>query len=132
MTKADISKTEDIASLIDLFYTKVKKDEVIGYFFTDVIPFNWETHIPVMISFWDTVLLGAKTYQGNPMIKHLNINKIEALKPVHFTRWRLLWDETINEHFEGPVANEAMRRAAMMEELMLFKIDQSNSSYFIQ
>jgi len=132
MNKSDISKREDIIDLIGLFYTKVKKDEVIGYFFTDVIPFNWETHIPIMISFWDTVLLGAKTYQGNPMIKHLNINKIEALKQEHFTRWRLLWDETIKEHFEGPVANEAMRRAAIMEELMLYKIDQSNSSYFIQ
>ncbi len=130
--KPDISNREDIVNLIDLFYTKVKKDEMIGYFFTDVIPFNWETHIPIMISFWETVLLGAKTYQGNPMVKHLNINKIEPLLQAHFTRWRLLWEETIAEHFEGPVANEAIRRAAIMEELMLYKIDQSNSSYFIQ
>ena len=130
--KPDISNREDIVNLIDLFYTKVKKDDVIGYFFTDVIPFSWETHIPVMIKFWETVLLGAKTYQGNPMVKHLNINKIEPLKQLHFTRWRLLWEETIAEHFEGPVANEAIRRAAIMEELMLYKIDQSNSSYFIQ
>ena len=130
--KPDISNREDIVNLIDLFYTKVKKDDVIGYFFTDVIPFNWETHIPIMIRFWETVLLGAKTYQGNPMVKHLNINKIEPLKQLHFTRWRLLWEETIAEHFEGPVANEAIRRAAIMEELMLYKIDQSNSSYFIQ
>lgn len=130
--KADISNREDIVNLIDLFYSRVKEDEVIGYFFTNVIPFNWETHIPIMIKFWETVLLGAKTYQGNPMIKHLNINKIEPLLQKHFTRWRLLWEETINEHFEGPVANEAMRRAAIMEELMLYKIDQSNSSFFIQ
>lgn len=130
--KPDISNREDIVNLIDLFYTKVKKDEVIGYFFTDVIPFSWETHIPVMIKFWETVLLGAKTYQGNPMVKHLNINKIEPLLQKHFTRWRLLWEETIAEHFEGPVATEAIRRAAVMEELMLYKIDQSNSSYFIQ
>lgn len=130
--KPDISNREDIERLIDLFYSKVKEDEVIGYFFTSVIPFNWETHIPIMIRFWETVLLGAKTYQGNPMIKHLNINKIEPLLQKHFTRWRQLWEETIHEHFEGPVANEAMRRAAIMEELMLYKIDQSNSSFFIQ
>lgn len=130
--KPDIACTKDIEQLIDLFYTKVKEDEVIGYFFTKVIPLNWDTHIPIMVRFWDTVLLGAKSYQGNPMLKHLHINNQEPLLQAHFTRWRLLWEATINEHFEGPVANEAMRRAAIMEELMLYKIGQSNSSFFIQ
>jgi hemoglobin len=55
--KSDISCRADIEKLIILFYEKVKKDSTIGFIFTDVIPINWEHHIPVIVDFWETILL---------------------------------------------------------------------------
>ena len=45
--KKDIENREDIVVLINRFYEKVKKDEVIGYIFNDVAKVNWEKHLPV-------------------------------------------------------------------------------------
>ena len=53
---SDIQNRDDIQRLIDQFYQKVLKDEVIGHVFTDTIEFIWDRHIPVMYDFWESVL----------------------------------------------------------------------------
>ena len=45
--KKDIENRGDIILLINTFYEKVKRDEVIGYIFNDVAKVNWEKHLPV-------------------------------------------------------------------------------------
>ena len=37
---------EDIEHLINSFYAKVVKDEVIGFFFNDVAKVDWDKHLP--------------------------------------------------------------------------------------
>ena len=39
--KKDITTSEDIRTLIDAFYNKVKVDEVIGYIFNDIAQVDW-------------------------------------------------------------------------------------------
>ena len=39
--KKDIANRDDIILLINTFYEKVKKDQVIGYIFNDVAKVNW-------------------------------------------------------------------------------------------
>jgi hemoglobin len=75
-----------------------------------------------MYRFWETVLLKKATYQGNPVSKHVALNKLEPLKEYQFDRWLALWNATIDEHFEGNVANEAKQRAQTIKQLMLAKI----------
>lgn len=119
----DIENKSDIEFLVDEFYKKVVADELIGKFFTIVVNFDWDVHIPIMNSFWETVLFGKASYKGNPMIKHVELNKLARLEPVHFERWLNLWKITINENFTGEKASEAITKAETIAKLMQSKLD---------
>lgn len=124
----DITNRNDIELLVDRFYQKVVTDPVIGHFFTSVIHLSWEVHIPIMVSFWETVLLGVTAYKGNPMIKHIELNKLAKLEPHHFDRWLQLWKETVHENFAGPVAGLAVSKAQNIAVIIQQKIDPPKGS----
>jgi hemoglobin len=87
LLKPDINKSEDIRTLIDSFYDKVKSDEVIGYIFNDVAQVDWVRHLPRMYAFWEFLLLGKDTYQGNPMEVHQKLHQQIKLTEQHFDQW---------------------------------------------
>ncbi len=118
----DIESREDIGLLVNEFYKKVVPDKLIGHFFTRVVHFTWEEHIPVMISFWETVLFGKLSYKGNPMIKHMELDALYPLDPLHFDRWLYLWQETVRQLFAGDKANEAVDRAHSIAKIIKVKI----------
>ena len=118
----DIETLEDITFLVNQFYEKATIDPTISHFFTDVIQLNFEKHIPVISSFWESILFKKATYSGNPMLKHLELNALSPLTKAHFDRWLFLWKQTIDEHFTGELANEAISRAQQIGQLMQFKI----------
>ncbi|HVW12588.1 MAG TPA: group III truncated hemoglobin [Mucilaginibacter sp.] len=132
ITKKPIENREDIRLLVENFYSKVKNDDMIGDIFNDVLVFRWDTHIPIMIDFWDTVLLDGSSYRGNTMRVHIELNKVHPLKPEHFARWKKLFFETLDEHFAGDKANEAKSRVELMEVLIQTKIARSDDPNFIQ
>ena len=123
----DITNDNDIKLLIDKFYEKVFTDSLIGPFFAEVLTIFREKHIPVMNKFWGSVLLGTNSYQGNPMLLHMELDKKHNLDKVHFDRWPELWEETINENFNGDKASEALMRAKNIAGLMQHKIMQNRS-----
>jgi hemoglobin len=127
-----IKEREDIELLVDEFYRKVKNDEIIGYIFNDVVNFSWDIHIPIMVSFWETVLLDKSSYKGNVMLKHIELNKKTPLNPEHFAHWRKLFFETLDQFFEGEKVEEAKKRVDLMASLMMYKIEQSGNQNFIQ
>ena len=118
----DIETADDIKHLVDQFYSKVIEDEVIGYFFTEIVSLDWNLHIPIMYQFWETILLAKAAYKGNPVIKHTALHKKEPIESQHFDRWIMLWESTIDEHFSGTVAQEAKKKAIAMRMLMTAKI----------
>ena len=118
----DITTRQDIIHLIDSFYTKVVKDDLIGSYFTEVVTLDFEKHLPVMYNFWESVLLGGTSYKGNPMIKHIQLHQKKALEEKHFNRWLTLWEQTIDEHFTGSVADQAKHRAKSIKGIMMFKL----------
>lgn len=121
--KKDINNRKDIELLVNLFYEKVQKDEKIGYIFTDIAKVNWQLHLPKMYDFWETILFGQKGFKGNPMEVHFKLNKIHPLLQEHFERWKNLFYDTINEHFEGEFAELAKEKAQSIADLMLFKMN---------
>lgn len=121
----DIATEEDVKHLVDSFYTVAMVDDVIGYIFTDVAKISMETHMPIMYRFWSSMLLGTKTYEGNPMGPHIALDKKEHFTQAHFNRWLELWIKTVHENFVGAKANEAVLRAQNIAPLMLYKIEQS-------
>ena len=118
----DIQTREDIGLLVNEFYKKVIPDPLIGHFFTRVVHFSWEEHIPIMISFWESILLGGQSYKGNPMIKHMELDALYPLDPLHFDRWLYLWQTTVRELFAGEKATEAIDRAHSIAGIIKTKI----------
>lgn len=120
--KEDISTEEDIKALIDMFYEKVKANDVIGYIFNDVAQLDWEVHMPKIYKFWESILLGKPGFQGDVMGVHVRLNKKERLTARHFDKWIELFTSTVNEMFEGRVASEAINRASIIRRTMEYNI----------
>jgi len=102
--KTDIQHKSDIVKLVDEFYGRVLKDEVIKEFFADL---DFEHHKPKMIHFWSFVLLDEEGYTTNVFDKHTHM----ALKGEHFDRWLVLFESTVDDLFEGEKATMAKFRA---------------------
>jgi hemoglobin len=105
----DIESTADCVRLVRAFYGKAMADERIGWIFTDVAHLDLEEHIPVIASFWATNLLGAKSYSGGAFGPHARLHEKVAggLRKEHFERWLVLWCQTVDELFDGPLAAAA-------------------------
>ncbi len=129
---SDIQNRDDIQRLIDQFYQKVLKDEVIGHVFTDTIEFIWDRHIPVMYDFWESVLFHTAVYKGNPMLKHIDLNKKITLTDAHFDQWLELWRLTVEDNFTGERATAAIEKSIVMRHLIQSKIKMSSDPKFIQ
>jgi hemoglobin len=123
--KQDIVNGSDIQLLVNSFYDRVKKDEVIGHIFSTIIGDDWSHHLPIMYQFWTTILLHVQGYKGNAIQKHIDLDKKIPLQKEHFDRWLKLWEATVNELYEGAVANEAKNRASLMLNLISMKVEWS-------
>jgi hemoglobin len=108
----DISTPEDVRTLVDSFYDKVGRDQLLAPIFNDFAQVDWTTHLPTMYRFWESMLFGAGTYQGAPFRKHA----VLPVRKEHFARWLALFVETVNFHFAGPKAEEAKGRAASIAD----------------
>lgn len=107
----DIRDRADCERLVRTFYGRALVDPVIGFIFTDVAKLDLEEHVPVITSFWETMLLGAGTYGGGAFGVHANLNRQVPFRAGHFLRWLTLWNASVDELFDGPVADEAKRHA---------------------
>ena len=125
--KPDINRREDITMFISSFYEKVKVNEEIGFIFNEVAHMNWEEHIPVIVDFWETILLDNPVYKKNAMEVHYDLNKKFPLQKIHFDTWLSLFNSTVGELFEGKIAILAKTRAKAIADLMLFKITGINN-----
>jgi hemoglobin len=108
--KHDIEGIDDIRILVDVFYEKVAEDELLAPIFNFRLSSYWLPHLEKMYDFWNAALFGVKGYVGNPFSKHATMQLTEE----HFRRWLGLFNETVDTHFAGPVAEDARRRALIM------------------
>ena len=111
MTARDIETRDDVEELVRAFYAKAMNDPMIGYLFTDVAKLDLEAHVPVITSFWQTILLGEQTYAGGAFGKHADLHAKSPLRAGHFERWLWLWRGTVDELFAGPTAELAKSHA---------------------
>lgn len=114
----DIRTMDDIRELVDVFYGKVRQDELIGPIFDEKIQDNWPRHLSIMYRFWGTVLIGEHSYFGSPFLKHASL----PVERPHFNRWLALFYETLDELFQGSKAEEAKMRAEKMAEMFQYKL----------
>jgi hemoglobin len=105
--------------LVDLFYDRVRDDRLLGPIFDDIAHVDWATHLPRMYDFWESVLFGAATFKGTPLMVHRALATQTPLTAEAFDRWVALFQTTVDDFFTGPMAdhakNSAGRIAASME-----------------
>ena len=119
----DVSNREDIINLLETFYAKAFKDEVIGHFFTEVVPLNLETHIPVIADFWEAIVFNTQGYRKNVMEVHQHINQLSAIKKEHLDKWVNIFTATVDQMFEGSKAELMKQRARSVATLMDIKLN---------
>ncbi len=105
--KSDIKNDEDIKLLVHTFYSKVQQNERLNYIFSDYAAVDWDKHLPKMIDFWSNLLFQTGRYKGRPFRQHLPL----PIKQNDFKLWYGLWEETVNQFFEGKKADYAKEMA---------------------
>lgn len=120
----DISNIEDIKVLVNTFYDNIKKDELLGHIFDNIIQDRWPEHLEKMYRFWETVLLEVHTYSGSPFPPHAQL----PVSKEHFNRWMSIFTETTDSLFKGSIADEAKWRAEKMAEMFNYKIEYFKNS----
>jgi hemoglobin len=122
--KKDIGSREDIELLMKTFYDHLLSDERISYIFTDVAKIDIEKHLPIIVDFWETVILHKNVYHNNTMKIHLDLHKKSVLSKEHFEVWLSHFNTSVDELFEGTNALLAKQRAKSVATVMQIKIAQ--------
>ncbi len=121
--KKEIEGINDIRVFVDEFYSRVQADGLIGPIFMEKIA-DWQPHLDKMYAFWNAALFGVTGFRGNPFAKHAPLN----IDRPHFDRWLELFYATIDEHFEGIIAEDAKKRAELMANMFLYRLQQLNGN----
>ena len=125
MGNADIETFKDIKSLVDAFYSSIREDEMLGPIFTDFANVDWVEHLPKLCEFWETVLFAVQGYKGDPIEAHVELHERLNrelhldLQQHHFDHWVELFTHTVDDLFDGPVAEKAKRSAVRMAAQLL-------------
>ena len=117
--KNEIINIIDIKLLVDTFYNKVRKDELLADLFNNKIGDRWPEHLEKMYRFWQTVLLEEHTYHGSPFLPHAKL----PVNLEHFERWLTLFNKTVDDLFEGEKAERAKWQGQRMAEMFHSKIE---------
>ena len=114
----------DIARLVDLFYARVREDEVLGPVFNGAID-DWPHHLGKLQAFWSSVMLTTGRYKGSPVAAH--VRHQGAIDPEMFERWLALWRTTAREVLAAADAEEIIVKAERIAEslglALFFRLD---------
>lgn len=121
----DLENRQDLEILLNRFYELAFSDPLIGIFFTEVVPLNLETHIPVIADFWESVIFNTHGYRKNVMEVHAHIHHLKAIRKEHLDQWVQLFTNTVDELFTGENATRLKQRAVSIATLMNIKLNQN-------
>lgn len=107
-TLLDLDSPEHIQLFIESFYDKVLVDDVLAHIFHDVAVIDVSVHIPIIIQYWQKLLLGDKTYQRHTMNIHRDVHRKFPFTEKEFDRWLALFTQTAQAEFAGPYTLRAL------------------------
>ena len=128
----DITDRDAIIILVDAFYERIQSDSRLGPIFQNKIGETWAAHLETMYDFWESVLFRAGKFRGNPPMKHRLVHEQTPLTSAHFEHWLELFQQTLNEHFEGPKATFAWRAAQDIANVLQRKLNLDQPEQTIQ
>ena len=109
-----IQNREDVNKLVCSFYDKVRANELIGPIFNQRIPSDeWPAHLEKLTDFWESNLFQVAKFRGRPGSKHIEVDREQknTIEAKHFEQWLALWFSTVDELFEGELAEFAKQAA---------------------
>lgn len=124
----DIETRDDIFAVMKEFYTRMFADEKLGYIFTDVAQIKLEDHLPSLTGFWENMILKQNGYNKNVMEIHKVLNLKQKLLPLHFERWLMHFNQTIDSLYSGERANDMKSRAFSIAGVMQHKLLSGNGN----
>ena len=97
-----------ISNLVETFYGSIRSDELLGPIFMAHVA-DWTPHLARMKDFWASVTLESGRFRGNPMLKHIAVGGLDNM---HFDRWLVLWNQTLDDIAPNEAAAQVFRQAA--------------------
>lgn len=108
-----------IRDLVDAFYTRVRKDDVLGRIFAKSIGHEWGLHLEGMSDFWSRVILPSRRYKRNPIAVYF---ALPGLTHDHFDRWLRYWRTTTSELLGEVAAAVFLEKAQTIADRLLLSI----------
>jgi hemoglobin len=117
---------DDIASLVDAFYAKVRQDPHLGPIFARALgDEGWDSHLATLRDFWSSVMLTSGRYKGAPLAVHM---RLDGLTPSLFDRWLTLFGQTCDELFEPRRAGAFRAKAARIAQSLLLGLSRQSGA----
>ena len=125
----DLKERGHIKELVEIFYSKVRRNEEIGYFFNNSIK-DWEEHLEKLTDFWESNLFFTGSFSGNPSQAHIKVDREHdhSITEYHFGVWLNLWFQTIDELFAGEMAQRLKNNARKMSTHLFLRIYQGRTA----
>ena len=87
---SQLTSRDDIEQLVNTFYDTVRQDDKLSVIFDEIAQVNWETHLPKMYDFWETVLFRSATYKGDLIGVHAElISKADMGRDLTSKNWTI-------------------------------------------
>ena len=107
---------KNIRIMVDRFYSKILKDELLADFFIEklgdeMITDEWQGHLNLLTDFWASIMLDDPVYTGQPIKPHM---RMKGLKRESFERWLELFFETVDRLYTKETADIFKIRAEMI------------------
>lgn len=122
--KKDINDRRDIKKLVITFYERLLRKDDFATIFVDTMQVDVLNHIDHMILFWENVLFNSQPYQEDLYHKHLNIHFEFPLESRHFRAWLDLFNETVDEFYEGVNSEQIKKKALSIATVIKMKLDR--------
>lgn len=123
MARTDLCTPEEITELVHGFYGRIRQDALLGPVFNEHIH-DWDTHLATMVRFWSSLMLGAGTYNGTPMPKHV---ALPGLTADMFHHWLALFRQTTDALQNRQLAERATDFAQRIARSLWFGYQINNS-----
>jgi hemoglobin len=113
-----------LATLVNAFYARVRKDADLGAVFNDAVD-DWPEHLDKLATFWSSVMLTSGRYKGQPVPAHMKHKS--RITPALFDRWLAIWAETsdalMTPQAAAALQDRAARIAQSLQLALFFRLD---------
>lgn len=116
--KSDLQSRKDIERFVTAFYQRLLADQDLAPIFVDIAKIDLGKHKPVIIDYWEKLLLGGNAYHRHTMNIHRAVHSKRPLQAEDFQRWLGFYTHTMDELYAGPLAERAKTIACTIADNM--------------